>query len=287
MAASSNATLGDMYAGIDIGGTKTLVAVFDEVGTMTESTKFPTPSDYTEFIRQLTTTVASFTTKKYIAGGLAMPVSVYDREQGIAVAFGNLPWKNVDIQADVEAVLDCPVFIDNDAKLGALYQAVLLKDTYKKVLYVTVSTGIGYAFVNNGIIDENVGDGGGRTMLFEHDGHMVPWESFASGHAIVDRYGKKAMDITDAETWTKICRDLSVGFIELIAILQPEVIVIGGSVGTYFDRYGSIISEELKQYDLPLVPIPPIVGAQQAEEAVVYGCYELIKVKYVDGKATS
>jgi predicted NBD/HSP70 family sugar kinase len=275
-----------MYAGVDIGGTKTLVAVFDGQGALTESTKFPTPQDYDEFLSELTVTVAAFNAKDYVAAGLAMPVTVFDRERGIGISFGNLPWKNVPIHTDVEKIFGCPTVIDNDAKLGALSEAKLLSDTYEKVLYITVSTGIGYALVTKGVIDENVGDSGGRAMLFERNGAMTPWETFASGHAIVERYGKKAMDITDDETWKRIVRDLSLGFIELIAILQPEVIVIGGSVGTYFERYGAFLNAELKKYDLPLVPIPPVVGAKHPEEAVVYGCYDLAEQYHPHGSTT-
>jgi predicted NBD/HSP70 family sugar kinase len=275
-----------MYAGIDIGGSKTLVAALDEHGVIIESTKFPTPQDYDEFIRQLTKAVDEFTTKDYQAAGLAMPATVFDREHGVGVAFSNLAWKNVPIHTDITKLLNCPVVIDNDAKFGALSEAMLLKDSYQRVLYVTVSTGIGYALVVDGVIDENVGDSGGRAMRFEHNGVMTGWEDFASGHAIVERYGKKAMDITDETTWKQITHDLCPGLLELIAILQPEVIVVGGSVGTYFDRYGTFLNEALRQYALPLIPMPVVIGAQRPEEAVVYGCYDLAKATYGDGSTT-
>ncbi len=269
-----------MYLGVDIGGTKTLVAVLDANGVITERAKFPTSPNYDDFLKELAATVATFTTQDYAAAGLAMPVTVFNRELGVGVGFGNLPWKNVPIHNDVERIVGCPVAIENDAKLGGLSEALMLKDTYHRVLYVTVSTGIGISLIVNGKIDPNFGDGGGRAMMFEHDGKVVPWESFASGRAIVERYGKRAVDITDEATWRHIARDLSLGFLEMIAMFQPDVIVVGGSVGTYFDRYGKFLSEAMQQYHLPLVPIPPIKGAQRAEEAVVYGCYDLAKETY-------
>jgi predicted NBD/HSP70 family sugar kinase len=269
-----------MYAGVDVGGSKVLAAVLDDNGVITEHVKFPTPQAYDEFLSELAKTVADFTTKEFKAAGLAIPVTVFDRARGVAVNFGNLPWQNVPIHTDIEKLLHCPTVVENDAKLGGLSEAMLLKDTYHKVLYVTVSTGIGYALIVDGNIDTSLGDGGGRTMLLEHDGKIVPWETFASGQAIVERYGKKAADITDEATWRRIVRDLSVGFLELISMTEPEVIVVGGSVGTYFERYGSYLTEELNKYHLPLLPIPPIVGAQRPEEAVVYGCYDLARQTY-------
>jgi glucokinase len=266
-----------MYVGIDIGGTKTLVAALDEHGVIKERVKFPTPQKYEDFLAELQKTLQGFTHKVFKAGAVGMPVTVFDRKHGIGVNFGNLGWRNVPVQQDLEMMCDCLLVIENDAKLGGLSESMLLKGKYSKVLYVTVSTGIGIALVTDNVIDTNVGDGGGKTILLEHRGKLMSWESFASGHAIVERYGKRAMDITDKATWGKITRDLSLGLIELVAITEPDVIVIGGSVGTYFDRYGDLLDDALQKYHLPLATIPPIIGAQRAEDAVVYGCYDLAK----------
>jgi predicted NBD/HSP70 family sugar kinase len=170
--------------------------------------------------------------------------------------------------------------VENDAKLAALSESRLLKDKYSVVLYITVSTGIGIGLVVDGKIDTNVGDGGGRALLLEHKGKMMSWEDFASGRAIVERYGKKAADITDEGTWRAIARDLAKGFIQLIAMLEPEVIVIGGSVGVYFDKYGKLLTEEIKKYHVPLLSMPVIKQAGRPEEAVVYGCYDLASQGY-------
>jgi len=276
-----------MYVGIDIGGTKTLVATLDEHGVIIEQVKFPTPQKYDDFLHKLQTTIASFKSQDFEAGGLGMPVTLFDRDKERAINFSNLPWRNVAMQDDAEKICRCPFVVENDAKLAALSEAMLLKDSYHKILYVTVSTGIGVALVNHGHIDTNVGDGGGRTMLIDYKGELRPWESFASGRAIVEQFGKKAMDITDEASWGVIAHNLSKGIIELIALTEPEIIVIGGSVGTYFERYGDLLRAELKKYDLPLVPIPPIMGAQRPEEAVVYGCYDLIQQIYAHAAATN
>ena len=42
-----------MFAAVDIGGTKTLVAVFDAEGEIVEKIKFPTPNKYAEFKKEL------------------------------------------------------------------------------------------------------------------------------------------------------------------------------------------------------------------------------------------
>jgi predicted NBD/HSP70 family sugar kinase len=269
-----------MYAGIDVGGTKTLVAALDDNGVITEQVKFPTPPDYLEFLRELKTTLATLKTKDFQAGAIGIPATVLSREDGVGVSFGNLPWRNVHVQADVEELLHCPTVVENDAKLAGLSEAMLVKDTYKKVLYVTVSTGIGIALIVNQTIDTSFGDGGGKGILLEHNGKLTSWESFASGKAIYEHYGKPAREITDGRAWHTIAQRIAQGLIELIALTEPELIIIGGSIGTYFENYRQPLIAALKQYEVPLISIPDIIGAQRAETAVIYGCYDLARASF-------
>lgn len=271
-----------MYIGVDVGGTKTLVASLDDSGVITEKFRFETPKNYDFFLHELRFAVHKLTEKDFRAGGVGAPGKL-DRELGRGIWFPNIGWKNVPLQHDIERILHCPVVLENDAKLATLSEAMMVKDTYDKVLYVTISTGIGYGLVVNQKIDTSVADLGGSTIHVERHGRLVPWESFASGKAIVKRYGKRAEDIHDKTTWRAIVRDLKPGIIDLIAFTEPEVIIFGGSVGVYFERYGKLLQEELKKYEVPLVTIPKLRGAARPEEAVLFGCYDLAKSVY--GKA--
>lgn len=262
-----------MYLGVDIGGTKTLAAVLDNHGGILESRKFPTNPDYSLFLEELAQTLATFEHKMFSAAGVGMPVTHFDRENGIGLAYGNLPWRHAPVQADIERIALCPVALENDAKLAGLSEAHLRKQI-SKVLYVTISTGIGYALIKDRIIDPNVGDAGGASMLVPHHGNLVAWETFASGKAIVERFGKRAEAIHDDATWKRIVHDWRVGLLELLAVCEPDLVVIGGSVGTYFDRYKELLKTELRQYETPLLTIPPFEQARRPEEAVVYGCYD-------------
>ena len=265
--------------GIDVGGTKTLVAALNDGGEILEHDKFPTPKDYDDFLKQLDQVLSHFMHHDFQAGGAGLPGRL-NRDKGLIVRLGNLPWLNEPIQKDLEAVCRCPIVIENDAKMGGLSEAMLLKDRYQKVLYVAIGTGIGVALINKGVIDTNIADGGGHSLTLEHRGKFMPWEEFAAGRAIAERYGKPAHDISDEKTWRAISRYLAQGLIHYMAVTDPEVIVLGGSVGSYFDRYGAILKEELQKYNLPLITLPELVGAQRPEEAVVYGCYDLAKQVY-------
>lgn len=265
-----------MYLAVDIGGTKTLLARFTADGKIDQSFKFPTPQDYGEFKTQLAENIALAAKEPWQAVCVAAPGKV-DREQGLGIAFGNLPWQNVPLVADIKALVNCDVYLENDVKLAGLSEARLLDPPKRKVVYLTVSTGISDGVIVDQKIDPNLQDSEAGHMLFERDGQLVTWESFASGKAIVKRFGKMASEIDDPGTWQVISRDLTMGIIDIIANIQPDIVIIGGGVGSHFAKFEKFLVRELKKYESPMVPIPPVVAAQNPEEAVIYGCYQMIK----------
>lgn len=267
-----------MYAAVDIGGTKTLVAVFDRSGKLIEQQKFPTPQNYEQFVSELAVAVDKLSTKDFQRSVAAVPGKI-DRKHGVGIAFGNLPWEMVPVQADTEKILLCPVIIENDAKLAALYEAMHVKDKYNKVLYITISTGIGGGLIINGEIDPLFRDIEVGHMLLEHGDKLQRWEEFASGKAFQAKFGKRVGDTAPDETeaWYWLSRNLAVGLIDVVASLNPEVIILGGGVGSHYEKFKDRLNDELKIYENPLVTIPPILGAVHAEEAVIYGCYELAR----------
>jgi predicted NBD/HSP70 family sugar kinase len=268
-----------MYLTVDIGATKTLLACFDARGALVKKLKFPTDHNYERFLEDLAKNVEKLGKHNYLVACIAIPGKV-DREHGIGIAFGNLPWLNVSFRADTQKFLHCPIILENDANLAGLSEAKLIKNEFNHVLYVTISTGIGTGVITDGIINPEFADSEGGHLMLEHNGIVQAWQAFASGTAIVKRYGKQASDIKDVTIWHQIAHDLSLGFIDLIVTIEPEIIIVGGGVGHHFELFGKFLAEELQKYAIPLLHIPEIREAKRAEEAVVYGCYELAKDTY-------
>jgi predicted NBD/HSP70 family sugar kinase len=269
-----------MYLALDIGGSKTLAAVFSEDGKLLKEQKIPTNHDYTQFSKDVQELLAT-SLKDYVftACCCAVPGKV-DRQRSIGVTLGNLPWKNVPIGDDLRKLLgNVPVLVENDANLAGLSEAMEVHGKYKKVLYITISTGIGIGFTINGIIEPAIADSEVGHMMLSHDGTLQKWESFASGRALVEKYGKKASEIEDASIWQEFVPGLALGLNELIALLQPEIIIVGGGVGAHFEKFGDFLLRELKKYENDMVKVPPVIKAKRPEEAVIYGCYEFIRSK--------
>ena len=261
-----------MIITVDTGGTKTLIASFTQDGKMGEPIKFATPThedDYAALLRE--TLVTNYADKPVKAIVIALPGIIKD---DIAVWCNNLKWKNFNVKKALRGVLDnAPIYVENDANLAGLAETRTLKSIPNSSLYVTISTGIGSGIITNGYIDPGLRYSEAGRSLVEFDGVVQEWEKFASGKAIHAVYGKYARDILDEKTWRAIADRISRGFLAVIPILQPDIIIIGGSIGTYFERYGHLLTNILKEKMPAHIPVPKFIQAAHPEQAVIYGCF--------------
>lgn len=261
-----------MIVAVDTGGTKTLIAGYTDDGKITTEFKFETPAKSSEYVDTLTTHLrALFDPMKVDVIVVGLPGIVKD---GVAVWCNNLRWKNFNAAAELKGILGkVPVLIENDANLAGLAEARQLKPIPTSVLYVTISTGIGSGVITNGKIDPGLRYSEAGRSLVEFDGKVREWETFASGKAIYQTYRKYARDIANKHTWWQIADRISRGFLAMIPIIQPDVIVIGGSIGTHFKKYEEDLKFILNKHLPDHIPLPKLVAAQHPEQAVIYGCY--------------
>lgn len=261
-----------MIVAVDTGGTKTLIAGYTEDGKITTEFKFPTPTKRSEYVDVLITHLtALFDPTKVDAIVIALPGII---KNGVAVWCNNLHWKNFDLASELKGVLGgAPLFIENDANLAGLAETRLRTPMPASSLYVTVSTGIGSGVITNGKIDPGLRYSEAGRALVEYDGVVREWETFASGKAIYNTYGKFARDIKSKRTWNNIADRISRGFLAVIPIIQPDMIIIGGSIGTYFKQYDTQLKAILREKLPDHIPLPKLVEAKHPEQAVIYGCY--------------
>lgn len=261
-----------MIVAIDTGGTKTLIVGFDKDGTIVDEVKFPTPKTpqaYTKVIRR--TLFDFFGDKQVDAIAVGIPNMI---KNGVALGGGNLQWKNFNVKAALEGSLGrAPVFVENDANLAGLAEVRRLKSLPQNALYVTVSTGIGGGIITNGHINPQFSMSEIGHMVIDFEGKPQRWEAFSSGKAIFTVYKKYARDIKSKRTWNQIADRISRGLLVLIPTLQPSVIIIGGSIGTYFDQFDKQLTAILKKKLPSIIALPKIVQAKNPEFAVIYGCY--------------
>ena len=268
-----------MIIGVDIGGTKTSIASFSESGKLLEEKHFETPEDYNDFLTTLYKHALSLDIKKAKIACVAVPGFI-DRKKGIVYRLGNLPWQNKSIKRDISELFAVAVYIENDSKLAALAEARIIQSTYRRVLYITLSTGIGTALVIDGKLSKDVIDSEAGKMPLLHEGKITPWEDFASGRAFFERYGKRAVDVEDEKIWKEYSRYVNCGLGILCATYQPEVVIFGGGLGQRLTRFKPHLEQYLEKNLYPIIRQPSeLLSTHYRSQSVIYGCYAYAKEK--------
>lgn len=261
--------------GLDIGGTKIAAGIVDEEGNIFSEVKLPSKtkdkeSMFEQLIRALEMTLSEFEgDKQDILGiGIGLPGKV-DREHGVAVFQNNLPWPNFPLKERLlEHYPEMDIHIDNDVAVAAYGEHFLNKVAKEKLFtYITLSTGIAAASVlNNELIKGNgfSGELGLIPVLSElENNELRPLEKCTSGVAI-EEYGRKYFgdqtltteDIFDKyydgeikakEIIEGVSKSLAYGFVSIISLLDPEKIVVGGSVAVHHPVLIDLIKKDLKE----------------------------------------
>lgn len=269
-----------MIVGVDIGGTKTYVAMFAENGKLLKEERFETSRDYDKFLKDLKTHADSIETAKAKVACVAVP-GLLDRERGVVLSLGNLPWKDKYIRHDAAKALGIQnVSIENDSKLAGLAEVRAQSKKFKRAYYITISTGIGGTLIIDGNIAKEVIDGEVGMVPFIHEGKITKWEHFASGKAFFEKYGKKAEAIDDAKIWEEFAPNIGIGISMICCIYQVEAIIFGGGLGQHVDKFRKYLKPYVSSYLHTTITKPEfLLKPHFNDESVIYGCFQYAKDK--------
>lgn len=260
----------DLALCVDIGGTKTAAGVVDRHGNLLEFLSVPTPSASAEAVVgeaiALAQGLLSRVERRERVVGLSLGApGTVDFEHGIVVYTPNLPLRNVPIKTLVESELNLPTFVDNDANLAALGEAVYGAGRAAKfIVMLTLGTGIGGGvIIDRRIYRGSFGGAGELGHMFIHSvgpGQAFDLEALASGTALVKRVqehisaGKGSLifelsggsiESITGEAIAKAARLgdelalsafketaywLGIGFANVANIFNPEIIIVGGGM---------------------------------------------------------
>ena len=155
-----------VIAGIDIGGTKTAIALENSFGERVAARTLPTQTDAFAMIGQISDSIDAMLNEnqaELTAVGIACP-SPLDIENGLVMSPSNLrDWANFPIVKLFKDRFNVPVVLENDANTAALGEYVHGAGRgFQNIIYVTVSTGIGGGIILNDEIYHGVGAGAGE-----------------------------------------------------------------------------------------------------------------------------
>ena len=259
-----------MYIGIDVGASKTLVAAKDNGNIRTAN--FKTSADFSQFKADLCQALSDIDESKspIKSAAIAAPGVI---EQGVIERGGQIAWRGIDLQSELGDLLDVNnISVINDAAAGGVFEARAGAGiNYNVVLYVTISTGIGSAILIDGKLHHQFANSEGGQMIIDYQ-NLSRFESLASGSTFTKTYQHLGSEDNDPEHWQEYGELVGIGLFNMITLIQPDIVTIGGSMGVHFDKYKEPAISQIDSLIDELYDTPVITAANKPESAVVYGC---------------
>jgi fructokinase len=272
-----------MRLGVDLGGTKIEVAVFDDRNKEIVRRRQPTPrAGYDMALEEFSSLILE--TEKQAGArctvGIGMPGTIAPRSGRVVNAY-NTPFNGRRLKQDLEKKLDRALRFANDANCFALSEALDGAARGADAVFGAIlGTGAGGGIVVGGrVLNGRHGIGGewGHTPLpwirrEEHPGPMCNCgrngciEQFVSGPALAREKSAHG----EENGWAIYADRLARAFSVIVNFLDPEIIVVGGGVSKEQRIYASVPAL-LKNYVYTSDLSTPIVPAQHGDASGVRG----------------
>ncbi len=228
---------------LEAGGTKMVLGVFDDEGRLLEKTKIPTRSPDKTMPEMIEFFKAQGIEKLGIGTFGPVDLRAQSPDYGTITATPKLDWRNYPILREFRNALGIPVNIDTDVNAAAFAECRMgAARGCGNAVYVTVGTGIGAGVVIagrcvHGLMHPEVG----HMLLYPHPNDPLPrgvcayhdrcLEGLASGPALAKRAGQNPENLPDDDPmFTLEAGYLAQMCVNLIMVLSPEKIIIGGGV---------------------------------------------------------
>lgn len=289
-AAPNSAHTAPLVMALDVGGTKIAAAVVDAGGIVVE--RFPdepTPSfrgadeleaavwrllinsGYGETVTRLGVSMAGFV----------------GSDSSTVVLAPNLGLRDYPMGQRLAERTGLPVTVENDVNAAAWgeYRFGAGKDAAVMVL-VMIGTGLGGGIVVNGSLLRGEHGFAAEIGHLRHVaegpscgcGNRGCWEQFASSHA-VRRYRESSHPTSEDEVFATLGGDLGLGIADLVMLLDPSVVVLGGGLAHAHTKFTPAMDEALRSRlghtrNLPRIGVSTL-GADAALRGIADLCLTL------------
>ena len=274
--------------GIDLGGTKAVIARYDAKTLKREAEeRIATHAErgFAQVVDDLVHVIDKLRTSRTKGVGIGAPGLIHQPD-GVVLTLPNIPGgRNMPLKKSLEERLALPVTVDNDANCFALAEAHLGAGKGKSVVVgITMGTGVGGGIVIDGKIIR------GHNGYAAEVGHMLlvpghpPYrtddkrgevEQFLSGTAMGKRctQAENPLEYFEGEVCSflqpQVFRELAWFVTNLTYLLDPSIIVFGGSAGLALMPHMDKVRAELKTWMLPGTPVPELARAKVDDAGAV------------------
>ena len=292
-----------MLLGIDLGGTKIEGIVLESKEKPIEVIRHRVDTEekkgYLQVVDNIKSLVEYIENKinhKFDKLGIGTPGTL-DPATGLLKNSNSQCLNGMPLKKDLSKTLDKTILIQNDANCFALAETLLgsVNDQYphaKNVFGIIIGTGVGGGVIINGKTvygSQGIGGEWGHTIVTDNGdecycGKRGCVETVISGRALQtyyknisgrklkfeEIYATKDNDKYAKETFERLISYFGKGLSNVVNIIDPEVIVLGGGLSNINELYTEGYNE-LKKYVFNPTFSTPILKPKLGDSAGVYG----------------
>jgi glucokinase len=284
---------------VDIGGTKIACALVNREGELSEKDQQPTNLSGPQAVAEQVVAYHASLVEQPVAIGISLPAVLEPDTDRVVWAPNLLGWHDVPFREMLQDRLALPVVIQYDghaAVLGEWWKGAA--QGYRHVVSLIIGTGIGGGIIIDGQLwrgrDRLAGASGWFPMVGANG--LDHWENLAAGPAIARRayaliesgrssilntaqvtakavfHAARQGDTLAQEVIGEAAEYIGRGVATIISLINPEIIVLGGSVGQQGDLLLDPVRETAIRWAQPISSRDVrIVSSVLGEEAGLLG----------------
>ncbi len=246
--------------GVDLGGTNIRVGrVVDYNIEDLASQKISSNGTEKKVIEEVLDVIAKVVDDTSIGIGIGVP-SLVDVENGVIYDVQNIPsWKEVKLKEILENRFQLPVYINNDANCFVVGEKYFGKGkNYENIVGLISGTGLGAGvyFDNKLFAGPNCGAGEFGLIKYKEQNY----EYYCSGQFFEKEYHISGYELfklaqnADPKSlaiFREYGHHLGNAIATIVLSVDPEVIILGGSVSKAFDFFKDALYDVLKSFPYP------------------------------------
>lgn len=276
-----------VYIALDVGGTKILAAAVDRRGRELRRERCITPRPLQEGLELLKALVHRLAAGAPVAAIGAAVGGPLDWRSGRVSPLHQPEWRDVPLKEIMQQAFGCPFYVDVDTNVAALGEYHFGASQVARLMYMTISTGIGGGLLVDGRIFR--GSDGAHPEVGHHAipfrcahpervvcdcGATACLEAMVSGTGIRRVYGKPAEQLSEAE-WQEVGYNLGQGLRNIANFYTPDVIVLGGGVSIGAGERLLAIARRTMRQNLKIIPEPEVRLSRLGYDTALFGAMAL------------
>ncbi len=271
--------------GVDLGGTKVLAArICDQHIEEKEKMLISSQGSQEQVIDEIVSTITRILDSKVAGIGIGVP-SVVDVSNGIVYDVQNIPsWKEVPLKTILENRLRLPVFVNNDANCFALGEKHFGKGrSYTNMIGLIVGTGMAAGIIIDNKLYNGRNCGAGEFGMIPYLDQFI--EYYAAGQFFQNVHHTDGLeayqraqegDSKALKMYEELGFHLANGIINILYALDPEVIIMGGSVSQAYPLFKEALWKQLQTFPFRSVLANLKIEVSDHPEVAVLGAGALV-----------